>query len=147
MSGEVIIQTGVSGYVEVASGISLTADIWVQADATNTIAALMVATEEDYPEFEALLEVTSGTPTENNTVEINIRAKADGTNEEPAPSGDFAPHFLGKFTLDNTASSSYYAFGLSNIDKLGTFYLKSNEASTTLTVTLSIRMKSLNAAA
>lgn len=143
MAGELIIQDGASGWQTVGSSLSLTAGTFVQASSTNTIAALMAANEEDYPEFDVRLQITAGTPTENNTVQVHLRPKADGTNEAPAPSGSFEPHYLGSVTLDN-ATGYYYLFGLRNLDKNGTIYLKSNESSTTLTATLSIRMRSDN---
>ena len=145
MAGEVVIQDGVSGWVSVATGVSLSAATFAQVHATNTIAALMAAGEEDYPEFDVLISVTTGTPAENEALQVHLRPKADGTNENVAPSGSYQPHFLGSVILDNTAPTTYcYAFGLSNIDKLGTFYLKT---ASVLTVNMSIRMRSVNAAA
>jgi hypothetical protein len=136
MTGEVIQQDGASAWIVVGSGISLTAGVQVQAHAAATIASLMAATEKDYPEFDARLQITAGTPTENNNVQIHLRPKADGTNAEPAPSGSFEPHYMGSFTLDNTVSSYYYVFRLQNWDKNGSIYLKSNEATTTLAISL-----------
>ena len=131
---------GASGFQTVGSGLSLTAGSFVQASASNTVESLMAANEEDYPLFDARLQISSGTPTENVEVEIYVRGKADGTNEQPAPSGAYKQTYVGRFVLDNT-TGYYYAYDLRNIDKRGTFYLRSNEASTTLTATLSIRMK------
>lgn len=144
MSGEIIRVIGTSGWVQVGAGLSLTAGTFVQASA-STIATLLAAVEQDYPEFEARLQITAGTPTENNTVDIHLRM-GDGTNQQPAPSGSFAPHFVGAITLDNQ-TGYYFEDGLQILNNDSEIYLKSNEASTTLTATLHIRAKSLNSAA
>ena len=144
MSGELVRVVGVSGFVEVGAGLSLTAGTFVQASA-STIATLLAAVEQDYPEFEARLQITAGTPTENIKVDVHLRM-GDGTNQQPAPSGSFAPHFLGSIILDNQ-TGYYFLDGLPVLNKDSEIYLKSNEASTTLTATLHIRAKSHNAAA
>ena len=144
MSGEMIRVDGGSGWVQVGAGLSLTAGTFVQASA-STIAALLAAAEEDYPEFEARLQITSGTPTENNTVEVHLR-HGDGVNQEPAPAGNFAPHRIGSITLDNQLGY-YFEDGLPILNKDSQIYLKSNESATTLTATLHIKAKSLNTAA
>lgn len=144
MAGEVVIKDGASGWVSVATGVALSANTPKQVHATNTIASLMAATEEDYPEFDILVQVTSGTPTENEAMVVSLRPKADGTNESPAPAGSHNPHYLATVILDNVVSSNYYAFGLPNLDKLGTLYLTT---ATAITVSVSIRMRSQAAAA
>ena len=145
MAGEVVIQDGASGWVSVATGLSLSAATLTQVHATNTIASMMAAVEEDYPTFDIKISVTTGTPAENEQMQVHLRPKADGTAESVAPSGSFQPHFLGSVTLDNSApTANYYAFGLSNKDKFGTLYLKT---ATAITISVSIRMRSHNAAA
>lgn len=144
MAGELIIQDGASGWVSVATGLSLSAATFSQVHATNTIASLMAATEEDYPEFDIRVQVTTGTPAENDSFQVHLRPKADGTNEQVAPGGSYAPHQLGTVILDNAASSYYYGFGLANLDKNGTLYVKTPTA---ITVSIAIRMRSVNAAA
>lgn len=144
MSGEIVRHIGASGWVQVATGLSLTAGTFIQAS-SSTFADLLAATEEDYPEFEARLQVTAGTPTENVTVDVHLRM-GDGTNQQPAPSGSFAPQLIGAITLDNQ-TGYYFEDGLQILNKHAEIYLKSNEASTALTVTLHIRAKSLNSAA
>jgi hypothetical protein len=146
MAGELVNLNGAAGFVTVATGLSLTAGVQIQAHATNTIASLFTVPEEDYPTFDIQIQVTAGTPTENNFVEVSFRPKADGTNESPAPSGAYGPHYVGSVTLDN-ATGYYYSFKMSVEDKLGTLYLKSNEASTALTVSVAIRMSTATAAA
>jgi hypothetical protein len=143
MSGELIIQDGAAGFVSVATGLALSANVWAQVHATNTIAALFTAPEQNYPEFDMLVEVTTGTPAENDQLEVALRAKADASNESPAPSGDYGGNFLGTITLDNTASAPYYGFRLTNDDKLGTLYVK---CPTAVTISVSIRMRSVNSA-
>ena len=138
MTGEVVRIVGASGWVQVATGISLTAGNYVQASA-NTFADLLAADEEDFPEFEARLQITAGIPTENNTVEIHQRM-GDGVNQEPAPIGNFSPHLVGRITLDSQAGF-YYEDGISILSNDAQVYLKSNEASTTLTATLHVRAK------
>lgn len=138
MSGEYVRKDGASGWVEVVTGLSLTAGTFVQAS-SNSFASMLATTEKDYPEFEIKINITSGTPTENNTIEVHLRM-SDGTNTEPAPSGNFAPHNIGAVTLDN-ATGWYFEDGLPILNKNATIYLKSNEASTTLTASVYIKAK------
>ena len=144
MSGELVRVDGVSGWVQVGAGLSLTAGTFVQASA-STIGTLLAAVEEDYPEFEARLQITAGTPTENVSVGIYLRM-GDGTNQEPAPSGSFAPHNLGFIILDNQLGY-YFSADLAILSKDSEIYLKSNESSTALTATLHIKAKTLTTAA
>lgn len=144
MAGELVRKDGASGWVLVGSGLSLTAGTLVQASA-STLAALLATTEEDYPEFEARLQITSGTPTENVVVGVFLRA-GDGTNQQPAPAGAFSPHRVGEITLDNQ-TGYYFEDGLFIKNKNSTIYLKSNESSTTLTATLHIKAKTFTQAA
>lgn len=144
MANEVINKIGVSGWVSVGAGLSLTAGTLVQASASD-FAALLAAVEEDYPQFEARLQITAGVPTENNTVDVHLRL-GDGTNQEPAPSGAFAQHYVGSIVLDN-ALGFYFSDAMALLNKNATIYLKSNEAVTTLTATLFIRAKTLGPAA
>lgn len=138
MSGEYIRHIDPNSWVTVATGLSLTAGTFVQASSSD-FDTLLSATAKLYPEFEILINVTSGTPTENNTIEVHERM-GDGTNLEPAPSGDFAPHFVGSVTCDNQ-TGYYFEDGLAILSENAQIYLKSNEASTTLTVTVKIRAK------
>ena len=139
MSGEMIRVDGTSGWVQVGAGITLSPGLYVQASAL-TIADLLAVLEEDYPEFEARLQITAGIPTENITVGVYLRM-GDGTNLQPAPGGSFAPHFLGSIILNNELGY-YFEDGLAIKNKSSQIYLKSNESVTALTATLHIKAKS-----
>ncbi len=134
MAGELTNTDGASGWVQVATGLALTADTLTQAS-TSDFATLLAAVEADYPRFQARLQVTTGTPTENSVVDFHFRM-GDGTNQEPAPLGSYAPHFRGNIVLDNTASSFYFSDTMSLDNKNATLYLRSDDA---LTVTLHIK--------
>ncbi|NQY62624.1 MAG: hypothetical protein HRT38_02685 [Alteromonadaceae bacterium] len=140
MAWELISKFGASGWLEVGSGISLRPLTAVQA-ATKTVNSLMTTTESLYPILDAKLTITSSTPTKNMTVDLFIRPNAD--TESPGPSGAYEPYELGSFVLDSVANSTYYLFEIRNLDDKATFYLKSNESTTVLVATLSIRMRSV----
>lgn len=142
MAGELIKVS--SAWTSAASALSLTAGTYVQVNA-STIETLLGATEEDYPEFDIAMNVTSGTPTEGVTVEVHLQM-GDGTGYEAAPSSGYTPHLVGFIILDN-ATGRYVGAGLPLLDKDSKIYLKSNESATTLTADISIRSKSFKAAA
>ena len=142
MTDELIVKEGASGWVSAATGLSLSAATFAQVSASS-FATLLATTEEDYPEFEVRVQVTTGTPTENGVMAFHLRM-SDGTNQEPAPSGDYAPHFRGSVTLDNTASTYYFSDPMSIRNKNATLYVKSDDA---LTVSISIRAITLAPAA
>jgi hypothetical protein len=137
MTDELIVKEGASGWTSVGTSLALVADTWLQAS-TSTFETLFAAVEEDYPEFECRIQVTTNTPTENNTIDVNLRM-GDGTNQEPAPNGEYAPHIVGNVTLDNQGSQYYFSDAMTLRNNKATIYLRSNEASTTLTVSLFIR--------
>jgi hypothetical protein len=145
MAGEVVNLNSAGNFVTIATGVSLNAGEQTQVHSTNTIASLFSAPEENYPTFDIQIYITSGAPTENNVIEVSFRPKADDTNESPAPSGDYGPHYVGGVALDNS-TGYYYAFKMEVKDKNGTFYLKSNEDSATLTASVAIRMSTVTSA-
>jgi hypothetical protein len=57
----------------------------------------------------------------------------------------YGPHYVGGVALDNS-TGYYYGFNMPVKDKNGTIYLKSNEDSATLTVSVAIRMRSVTSA-
>jgi hypothetical protein len=91
---------------------------------------------ENYAQFDFKLDVTSGTPVENGVVNL-YRVPMDGTDQAPTPAGDYKPHYVGSFTLDN-ATDEYYLFGVANIDENDKFIWQ-NEQATTITCTLYVR--------
>ena len=143
MSGETILALGTWATLQAAAS---TANGAFSAGTRTAISsALTTGSESDYPLLDLKLEVSSGTPAENGTVDVYLRGKAD-TDEEPAPSGDFKPHYLGSFVMDNTASSEYYLYAVPNLDPEGTLYLYNNDGTSTLTIALKGRARSYNAA-
>ena len=141
MADEVVNVEGTSGWVSLVTGLSLTADVFAQVS-TSSFATLFAATEEDYPQLQVRFQVTTGTPTENAIAAFHLRM-SDGTNQEPAPSGDYAPHFIGMVTMDNTASAYYFSDPMPFSNKESTMYVKSDD---TLTVSVSVRMITLGPA-
>ena len=140
MAGELIRVDGVSGWVNMATGLSLCAATWAQVSASD-FATLLAAGEEDYPEFEMRVDVTTGTPVENEVLQVALRM-SNGANQSPAPSGDFAPNYVGGVVLDNQAGN-YYKDGLSILSKNATVYVKT---ATAITVSIYIKAKTFNAA-
>ena len=112
----------------------------------TAIGTALAATVEDYPLLDLKLAVSSGTPTENGKVDV-YRIPSDGTDAEPTPAGSFAPHYVGSFVMDNTASTEYYIYGVSNVDQNDTFIMYNNDGTSTLTIALSARGRSVNQAA
>ena len=131
---------GTTGWATVGTTVSAAAGAYTQISASNTIKSLFAANEEDYPLFDMQIQVTTNTPTEGNILDIMQRPKADGTNEQPAPQSGFQKEKVGEVMLDN-ALGYYYGFNMLNKDNEATFYVYSREASTTLYLTVAIRMK------
>lgn len=142
MTDELIVKQGVTGWTSIVTGLALTANTFAQVS-SSSFETIFAAVEEDYPEFEVRVQVTTGTPTENAIMAFHLRM-SDGTNQEPAPSGDFAPHFRGSVTLDNTAAAYYFSDPMSSRNNKATLYVKSDDA---LTVSISIRAITLAPAA
>lgn len=142
MTGEAINVTGTWATIQAAAS---TANGAFSAGTRTAIsAALTVGSEADYPLLDLQLAVSSGTPTENGTVKVYRRSKADGTNESPAPAGSFVQEYVGEFVMDNTASSYFYLYGIPNFDKNATYYLYNNDGTSTLTIALAARGRSYN---
>lgn len=145
MAGEAINVTGTWATIQAAAS---TANGAFSAGTRTTItAALTTGSEDDYPFLDFQLAVSSGTPTENGTVHVYRRSKADATNESPAPAGSFTQEYVGTFTMDNTASSYYYLYGVANVDKNATYYLYNDDGTSTLTIALKARGRTYNTAA
>ncbi len=140
MAGEASKVLG--SWVSAGTGIVLSADTWTEVSASDFV-ALLGAVESLYPEFEMKVDVTTGTPAENDLIEVNLRM-SDGTTAEPAPSGNFAPHFVGSVILDNASLVPYYKDGLAILSEKATIYIK---CATALTVSVSIRAKTIGPAA
>jgi len=111
---------------------------------TTIAAALTIGDESDYAKLDFKLTLSSGTPTENGLVHVYRRAKADGTNEAPAPAGSYAQEYVDSFVMDNIASSVYYMFGVSNEDPNATYYMYNDDGSATLTIALAARGSALD---
>ena len=142
MAGEPINKFGASGWQTVASSVSVAAGAYQQMSSTNTIASLMAVSEEDYPLVDVQITVAGTAPTQGNTLGVYQRVKADGTNEAPAPSSGWKFTLVGWITLDS-ATGTYYGVKLPVADKNATFYIYSNEASNALTLSMTIRMRTL----
>jgi len=99
------------------------------------------ATEQKYPLLDFKLDVTSGTPTENGTVDL-YRVPYDGTDQAPTPAGSYLQHYVGSFVLDN-AADEYFLFGVQNIHTGDKFIWQNNDGSATLTCTLYVRTRGI----
>lgn len=141
MAGEAIRVT--SAYAACVASGSVANGAFAAGARTDVVTALG-ATEEDYVLLDFRLQVTSGTPDENGTVEI-YRIPGDGANQSPTPAGNYAQHFVGTMTLDN-ATGYYYLRGVANEDGADEFIWK-NATGQTITAVLSVRSRSASAAA
>lgn len=129
---------GVSGYQTLATGVStVTAGLPVQLHATNTVASLMAANEEDYPFIEFRVDVNSGQSLDGNTISIYARC-TDGTTAAPAPDSTFKETLVAVIPTDGSNSFFYEKQAL-NVDKNATFYIESSDDAA-INVDVSIRM-------
>jgi len=116
---------GVSGFQTLATGVAtVTAGLPVQLHATNTVASLMAANEEDYPFIEFRVDVNSGNSTDGNTISIYART-TDGTNAAPAPDSTFKQTLVAVIPTDGSNSFFYEKQAL-NVDKNATYYIESS---------------------
>lgn len=128
---------GASGYQQLATAVStVTAGLPVLLHATNTVAALMAANEEDYPFIEFRVQVNSGN-SGSNTISIYARC-TDGVDTAPAPDSTFKETLVAVIPTDGSNSFFYEKQAL-NIDKNATFYIESSDAAT-INVDVGIRM-------
>lgn len=141
MSGEPIQQR--SAYAVVQASASVTSGS-LSAGARTTIgAALPTGSEKDWFLLDFKLKVTVGTPTENGVV-VLYRIPGDGIDDAPTPSGNYLPHRVEQFVLDN-ATGTYFCYGVANVDPNDRFIIK-NSAGATLTLELSVRSRGLGVA-
>lgn len=104
---------------------------------SGALNAALTDGSEDYPLLDFKLDVTSGTPTENGTVDL-YRVPYDGTDQAPTPAGSYLQQYVGSFVLDN-AADEYYLDGVTNVRKTDKFIWQNNDGSATLTCTLYVR--------
>lgn len=131
-------------FATVQAAASTGAGAFSAGSRTTIAAALTTGNEADYAKLDFLLTVSAGTPTENALVHVYRRPKADGSNEAPAPSGSYKHERVGSFVLDNTSSSYFYLFGVTNEDKNATYYVFNDDPSQTLTLALAARGSALD---
>lgn len=139
-ANEAIVTLGTWATLQAATS---TADGAVCAGAVTPIeTAFSTGNEADWPLMDLKLSVTSGTPSAGGTVDVYLRGKAD-TNEEPAlDATDLGhSHYLGSFVLHDTASSTFYLYGVPNLDKKGSLYMVNNDGASTLTIGLTGRAR------
>ena len=125
MANETVVTT--SSYVSVISSASITSG-GVSAESTSVAAAITDATEEKYPLLDFKL-VADTTHVADETIDL-YRRPSDGTNDSPAVTASYKPHYCGSFTLNGTTGTYYYLYGVANHDPEDTFYLYSNCAGT-----------------
>ena len=140
MAGETTILFG--AYVSVISSAAITAG-GVSARSSSVATALSAA-EEIYPLIDFKL-VADTAHTAGETVDL-YRRPSDGTNDSPAVTASYKPHYCGSFTLNGSTGTYYYLGGVVNIDPSDTFYLYSNCVATE-SFTLHLRGRTYNGAA
>ena len=139
MAGEAIDVTGSWAIVQAATS---TADGVMCTGTRTTITAALTGTEDDYPLLDFKVAISSGTPVENDTVDIYRRSKAD-TDESPAPTTTYLEEYVCSVVLDNTAASEFYYYDNRNSDKNATYYMLNNGGAT-LTIALKARGRTYN---
>lgn len=123
----------------VVTGLALGAGQFTQLSVSDIDTIIADATERQYSEFEVSVEVTAGTPTEGESLDVHVRMAG-----EPAPSSGYEPHFMGSVILDDQ-SGTYRKDGIFKEAGDATLYLMNNHAAS-LTVTVQIRPKDFGAA-
>jgi len=113
-------------YTEIIASASIAAG--AISGESSSVATALSATEEIY----AILDFKLGSDTTHvamETVDL-YRRPSDGTNDSPAVTSTYKPHYVGTFTLNGTTGTFYYVYGVENVDPEDTFYLFSNCAGT-----------------
>ncbi len=127
---------GASGWVSLGTAVAITSGTPAQIHASNTVASLMAANEEDYPFISFRVDVNSGQTTDGNTIEIFARC-TDGTTQAPAPDSTFRETLVAVIPTDGT-NSFFYEMQALNVDKNALFYIDSSNDS--INVDVAIRM-------
>ena len=65
-----------------------------------------IATEDLYPLLDFKLDITSGTPGADTTVDV-YRRPSDGVDQQPSPSTTYLHEYVGSFALNNSADEYY----------------------------------------
>ena len=91
---------------------------------STSVAGALSATEEIYSTLDFKLQAET-THVADETVDL-YRRPSDGTNDAAAPTASYLHQYVGSFTLNGTASTYYYLYGVANVDPEDTFYLVSN---------------------
>jgi hypothetical protein len=144
MAGETINERGSWANLQVAASTANAA--FCAGARTTPAAALTTGQEANYPLLDLQLAVSSGTPAAGGLVHVYRRNKADGTNEQGVPDATNKHQYVGTFTMEATASSYYYIYGIPNDDPSATFYLENQDGVSTLTIALAGRGRTYKAA-
>ena len=142
MSGEGINVKG--SYATCLTAASVSADaLSGESDSITTA----ISSQASYFLLDFKLTNSSGTSVAGKTIDI-YRRPSDGTNDSPAPVvADFLNNYVGSFTLDNAAATTYYYLrGVDNPDPSDTFYLV-NKNDNALTLALAVRGRTYGPAA
>ena len=143
MAGETIGFKG--SFTSIVSAAAI-ADGAFSSESTAISSALTTGDESDYVLLDFQLIHSSGTATTGDVFNLYQRS-TDGTNKAPAPVSDFKQKYMGTFTLDNAAATSYYyLLGIPNNCPEATYYIEA-DTTNSLTVALSVRGRTYKAAA
>jgi hypothetical protein len=142
MSGEAINVKG--SYATCLSVASVSADA-LSGDSDSITTA--ISSQAAYLLLDFKLTNSSGTSVAGKTIDV-YRRPSDGTNDSPSPVvADFLNNYVGSFTLDNAAATTYYYLrGVVNPDPEDTFYLV-NKNDNALTLALDVRGRTYGPAA
>ena len=102
------------------------------------------ATEQTYPLLDFKLDVTAGTFSAGDTVNL-YRIPGDGTDQAPTATSTHKHMYVGSFTLSGTADE-YYLYGVNNVDANDKFIWEADVA-TSVTAQLYVRARTAAPAA
>lgn len=100
--------------------------------------AITDTTEQIYPALDFKLDVTAGTFSAGDTVNL-YRVPGDGTDSAPTPTSTHKHQYVGSFTLSGSADE-YYLYGVANIDKNDKFIWEA-DVTTNVTAQLYVRAR------
>ena len=140
MANEVVQTTG--SYATCIASTS-TADTAFNTG-TKTAIGSAIATEDLFALLDFKLDITSGTPTADTTIDL-YRRPSDGTDQQPSPATDYLHEYVGSFVLDN-ATDEYYLYGIPNPDPNDEYHAHNNSGAT-LTFSVLVRGRTYEPAA
>lgn len=140
MAGEAIIVK--SPWFTAIGSSAPVADAMDTGARTSANDAAISATEKLFDLHDFELVIASGTPTQNNTVDLYRIPNGNAAGRTPTPG--YLHQYVDSFVLDS-ATGSYYIYGVSVGDEKDT-YITQNKSGATLTYSVNQRTRSLASA-